>query len=149
MAKVVKVEGLKKLNKNLKKVVPTMRRALAAAIYQEEHILIGKAVKRTPVDTGALRRSHYAAPPMVSARGDLHGEVGFGVAYALPVHERVEVFHETGGALFLKSAFDETMQGYERRLADRTDKNYKLGLGVDAIPATAPKKPIIEKEGGK
>ncbi|MHA2248409.1 MAG: hypothetical protein ACXADY_25905 [Candidatus Hodarchaeales archaeon] len=54
--------------------------------------------------------------------GDPEAIVGFGTNYALAVHERVEVFHNTGGPLFLKSAFDEELRGYKRDLARREKK---------------------------
>lgn len=70
-------------------------------------------------------------------------QVGFGTDYAVPVHERVEVFHKVGQPLFLKTAMDEMIPTYKSELAERTRKHagkshplhialYEMGLELDA-----------------
>lgn len=131
------VRGLKAILRALEKEKSSYGEALNAALYQEGLAIDAVAVKRVPVDTGRLRSTHYVAPPT----DDGVCEVGFGTDYALPVHDRVEVYHKVGGPLYLKSALDEAQSGYVDRLAKRTKANHRAGIGVKAIPKTAPTKP--------
>ncbi|KPJ59102.1 MAG: hypothetical protein AMJ46_12615 [Latescibacteria bacterium DG_63] len=131
------VLGLAKVLKALEKEGSAYGDALSAALYQEGLAIDAEAVKRVPVATGRLRSTHYVAPPT----DDGVCEVGFGTDYALPVHDKVEVYHEVGGPLYLKSAVDEAQRGYVDRIAKRTSANHRAGVGMRAIPKTAPTKP--------
>lgn len=137
------VIGLSKIQAAIKRAADAYGDATNAAVYQEGFAIVAEAVKRCPKKTGRLRGSHYVVPP---TGRDGVVEVGFGTDYALPVHERVEVYHEVGGPLYLKSAVDEARRGYVERVAKRAEENYRKGVGVRAIPREAPTKP---KNGGR
>lgn len=134
------VEGLKELQRNFKKADHQMQDALSAAVYQEALALCGEAKKRTPVDTGRLRSTGYAAPPEVGRKGP-EAEVGFGTNYGLAVHESLSAFHQVGGPKYLESAMNDRRSGYTKRMADRTWQNYQRGVGVTAIPSSEPTRP--------
>lgn len=136
------VVGLAKILKMLESEQSAYSQALDAALYQEGLQIIAASVKITPKDFGVLRASHYAAPPTT----DHECEIGFGTDYALPVHDRVEVFHKIGQPLYLKRPVDEAQSGYVDRIANRTRANHKAGIGVKSIPKTAPTRP---KDGKK
>jgi len=135
----VKVEGGDKVAKNLRKQHLGYNGAVAAALYQLGLMVDSKATKRVPVDTNTLRRSHYVAPPTGMPRPVV--EIGFGTDYAVPVHERVEVFHKVGGPLYLKSSFDEVLSGFKRKFAKLVKKNLRAKVGMGIIGGGAPTKP--------
>lgn len=60
--------------------------------------------KRTPVDEGNLKASHYTA--MQSTGSKISGQVGCTAEYAVYVHENLEARHTIGQAKFLENAFD-------------------------------------------
>lgn len=132
--------ALEDLARDIHKASEGLQDALSAAIYKESLELIGESVKRVPVRVGILRASAYAAPPKNTPRGP-EGEVGYGTEYALPVHERIEVFHRVGGPKYLESVMLERIKGYKNRIADSTSKNFAAGIGVRAISSDMPTKP--------
>ena len=81
-------------------------------------------MKRTPVDTGALRASHETSLP--SWKGDnLEGTIKVGgpaASYAVPVHERMYVFNRHGQAKFLESTINESAPFLLKRIASRLKK---------------------------
>jgi hypothetical protein len=126
----IKVTGLKQIIANLNKARHGIQGAVAAAIYQEGMAIMRDAKVYCPVDTGRLRASGYVAPP--ESLDDPKVKLGFGVAYALPVHERVEAFHPNGQPLFLKRAVDEHSAGYVERIGKRAKANAEAGITVAA-----------------
>lgn len=134
------ISGLERVLRAMDRAVSGIEDGLAAAIYQEGQEIIGVAQERTPVDTGRLRATGYAAPPEKTVQGP-EGEIGFGTDYGLAVHERVEVWHRVGGPKFLESAVNEAQKGYSRRIADQTWHNYKNNIGVKAVPQHQPTSP--------
>ena len=129
--------GLAKILKALESTGKAYGEALDAALYQEGHAIMAISVKMTPKDVGILRGSHYVAPPT----DDHECEIGFGTDYALAVHDRVEVYHEIGESEYLKKPVEAAQSGYADRIAGRTKANHKAGIGVRAVPKTAPTKP--------
>jgi hypothetical protein len=129
------VVGLPKLFKALDSAATAYPNALSAAIFQKGLAIIADSVKRTPVDTGRLRASAYASPP------DFAGtvEIGYGVTYAVPVHERVEVFHPVGGPLFLKSALDKHRSGYVDWLRKKAGENLRRGVAPGKVRSGLPR----------
>ena len=107
---------------------------LAKAMVRKGHEIIGDAKEfYVPVDTGALKGSGHVQMPRVTPTG-VDVDIGFGgpagtgnvdeetnkedVGYALPVHERTDVHHETGGPFFLERAIEKhlpSMAGEFRR----------------------------------
>lgn len=140
MSMKMTVFGLRQLQINFWLASTKLQDALSAAIYQESLEVAAEAKKRTPVDTGRLRATGYAAPPVETMRGP-EGEVGFGTNYAVYVHEALSAFHRVGGPKFLESVVNERQKGYRQRMADRVTANFAAGIGVSAIPASEPRRP--------
>lgn len=140
MSKVeVKVEGYDALLKRLKELSERYPDAIGAALYQEGLAVDAASVKRTPVDTGRLRATHYVAPPTLVEEGVVVVEIGNATDYAVPVHERLDVYHRVGEAKFLEKSLNERASGFMERVAKRTERNMKRGIG--ALPLRAPPSP--------
>jgi len=134
----IKVSGETAVLKGIQKNKTAWDRAVVAAVYQKGLSISADAVRLTPVDTGRLRASHYVAPP----RGpDNEVEIGFGTNYAIPVHERTDVRHEVGQAKFLQTAVQKGTRGYRQDIRRRAQDNFKRGIGVTSVPASAPERP--------
>lgn len=101
-----KVTGMKGFKKNLQVIAEkagsdAYRSSLLKLLIKIE----AEAMRRTPVDTGHLRRS--AAGNTVVIKADNKGATGvvvFTANYAVYVHERTELRHEVGEAKFLEKA---------------------------------------------
>lgn len=134
------VRGFDSIRRALERFAREAPEALAAAVYQEGLAIEANATKRTPVDTGRLRATHYVTPPV--RQGDrLVVEVGYGTEYAVYVHEVTDAAHGTGEAKFLEKAMNERASGYLERLARRAKKNVLEGKGMVALSATVPQRP--------
>ncbi len=138
------VIGLEPLRKALGKSRRDSVGALTAALYQMGFAIMGRSKRLVPVDTGRLRASGYVAPPVGGALEPVV-EIGYGTNYAVPVHERTEVNHPVGQAMFLKKAVDDLSQGFARKVATLGAENLRRGRSVSAIPAQEPTRP----KGGK
>lgn len=146
MSANVELEGVEETLKALGATTEQIERALAAALYQEGLALDAASVAIVPVDQGPLRRSHYVAPPTQADGKEPTCEVGYGTAYALIRHENpAPAVHGSGQGGFLRKPLNKRRQGYQERVAKRTAENWKRGIGVEAIPATAPTKPEVKK----
>jgi hypothetical protein len=137
---MAEIRGLAEVKKAIRRNDGRIRNALAAGLYLEGLRIIGQAVRLTPVKTNRLRASHYAAPPN-PRRARPEVEIGYGVDYAVPVHERLEVNHPNGEAKFLQKPLDKARSGWETRIALRTKQNFERGTRLGSIPATAPTRP--------
>lgn len=134
------VKGFDKVRANLRALAENAPRALAAALYQEGLAVDAEAVKRTPVDTGRLRATHYVSPPIVS--GDkVRVEIGFGTDYAVYVHERTDARHSSGEAKFLENALAARASGMAERIGKRVARNVANGIGIDALSGDVPTSP--------
>jgi len=114
----VTLEGEKEVLKNLRRLAVRYPEAAADALYAEGMLIDANMVPRIPVDTGRLRASHYVAPPKRDG-GVLVVEVGVGMKYAVPVHERTELRHTVGEAKYLENALNALSPGMGARLAKR------------------------------
>lgn len=136
------VKGDKEVLRKLRELTEDYPDALGAALYQEALELHRDSVNRTPVDTGRLRQSAYAAPPSPNTSfDDMVAEVGYGTNYAIWVHERTELNHRVGEAKFLQNALDAKSKGYVKRVAGRVMSNVKRRLGIGGVSASAPTRP--------
>lgn len=123
--------------------------ALAAQLYQEAQGIIAQSVPLVPVDTGALRASHYVDPPAwENGRTRLTVTFGYGgvaarinpktgestAGYAIFVHENLEAHHKTGIAKFLEIPFDAARPGMGARIATGM-RQMLQGGGPGAQPA--------------
>lgn len=105
-------------------------KALGRQLYREGTGIEQASVPLVPVDTGALRSSHYTAPPV--RFGDvIRVTIGYGGpaakinpktgestdGYALHVHEDLEAFHKVGTAKYLELPFNQAAHGMSGRIA--------------------------------
>ena len=106
---------------NINQLEQTLPLKVAAALYQEALVVQKESMKRTPVDTGALRASHETSPPRWKGDSlEVTIKVGGPAAgYAAPVHELTEIKHENGRAKFLESAVHEAASTLLERVAKR------------------------------
>jgi hypothetical protein len=140
------LSGAKALIKALREMEKKTPSAVARALYQQGMQVHAEAVKRAPVEFSVLRSSAYVAPPTKDAEGT-SVEVGFGTVYAARQHEETEWKHPRGGeAKYLEKAVASTV-GLEK-VAAFARKNVEQGLGVNALPAGPPRKPVV-KAGAK
>jgi hypothetical protein len=117
------LEGTDKLRSALEAI--RRKLALGAALYQEGLYIQRNSMRRTPVDTGALRASHETTEPAYKG-GEIEVAIQVGgpaAPYALIVHERLDVGHRVGEAKFLERSVTEAAAGIDERLARRIAKN--------------------------
>jgi len=110
---------------NISKNVPE-RAARALNVIAEETMTDAK--RRTPVDTGTLRRSGNVHQHATSRR--LSAEMSFGTEYGVYVHERMDVHHPVGEAKFLERAIQSTSNWFEARLANEIKFDDVGGTGA-------------------
>jgi hypothetical protein len=82
-------------------------------------------MRRTPVDTGALKGSHETSKPEQGG-GDVSVTITVGgpaAPYAVPVHENLDAHHKVGQAKFLESTIMESRSSMAERIARRIDLN--------------------------
>jgi len=115
------MKGMDTFKMNMQLVSKTISKSVAAALYTEAVIVEQTSRERTPVSTGALRASHETSlPVMGEGQIDIQIRVGGPAApYAIPVHEKVEVYHKVGQAKFLESAILESAPTLAARIARR------------------------------
>jgi hypothetical protein len=120
---VAKVKTMAELQALLAKLGKGAMDQAGRALYQEALLIQNASMRRTPVDTGALRASHETLQP--EGLGD---EVkvrivvgGPSAPYALFVHENLEARHPVGEAKFLERSVHEALPGLPERLARRID----------------------------
>ena len=119
------VTGLEDVQRRLAQLARGIPNEVARALYEEAQIERLESMRRTPVDTGALRGSHHVTQPRIAGREiSVTIEVG-GVAapYAVKVHENTESFHRVGQAKFLESTILESAPFFAARVARRIDLN--------------------------
>lgn len=130
----IKLEGLKELNEKFRRMYPSYGQAWRRGIHQAGMFLKREAMKRTPVDTGALKNS---------ARYRSHGQgwktfgiVSYHMDYAVAVHENVRqpgkgkrrhginkkgkqrrgTYWDNGEPKFLENAYRENRKEILRRI---------------------------------
>ena len=115
------LKGLDQVVARLRSLASRMQPAIGRALYAEGQIERQESMRRTPVDTGALRASHVLEGPMYSGR-DIWVRIGVGgpaAPYAVVVHENMDAFHKVGQAKFLESTILESAPYIARRVAVR------------------------------
>lgn len=105
----------------LRELIAAVPEEMAEGMWREGERIMNDSKRMTPVDTGYLRASGYVNDPTISSDG-VEVELGHWANYAAPVHDRVNVQHETGTARFLEMALDEHVPGIGRRIVDRVMK---------------------------
>lgn len=140
----IDAKGIQALRTSLRDELRRMSDAVSAALYDEALKIDARALEEdmAPWDTGRLKQSHYVAPPTVDAAGErITVDLGYGVAYAIYVHERTELHHPHGQAKWLQRTLEQFAQGFEQRIAAKVKRARELNLTFRAIPATAPTSP--------
>lgn len=159
------LKGKDSVVRKLLEATDRLKGAAAAALYQEGLALDAEAVKRTPVDTGRLRASHYVSPPVQEGSG-LTVEVGFGTEYAVYVHEmtgapmvqdedgtwqrahgpaKLIKFRAAGtGAKFLQNAMNDRSAGFLERVQKRIRKNLRSGVTSAVLDPAVPTAPMLD-----
>jgi hypothetical protein len=118
---VSQVQGVTQVVARLGEEALRHRERAARALYAVAHEIRTESMRRTPVDTGALRSTHMVTEPEWS--GNVV-EVSIGVGgpaapYAIYVHENLTARHTVGQAKFLESALLEALPSLARRVAAR------------------------------
>lgn len=120
------VKGDKEVIKEIKKIRRKAPEAVASAIWREGLAIFAESQRRVPVDTGRLRSSGVVAPRQSRAGTlsqrlrDFKLVIGYGVKYALPVHER----HDTLSK-FLEAPFREAEGGMLQRIAQNAKRAFR------------------------
>lgn len=135
------IKGLAALDRGLVQLGRQFSDVAARALNVVAEETMTEAKRRTPVDTGTLRRSgkvHKRA----TARS-LTAEMSFGTEYGVFVHERTDVRHPTGEAKFLENAIKFTAGFFEERVANlireelpKRDTRYQPGTGAGSPGGT-------------
>lgn len=115
--------GADKVIARIRKIQTGMSKEIADALYEEAKIELREAKKRTPVATGALRKSGKVSKPKISGK-TVTVDISFGgetAPYAVYVHEDLEAFHPIGQAKFLESVIEESRPHMAKRIAKRIE----------------------------
>lgn len=115
------ITGVRELKAALQRLAAEIPQDVARAMYEEAHVERLESMRRTPVDTGALKGSHEVHAPKFGLR-DITVDITVGgpsAPYALFVHEDLEAFHKSGQAKFLESTILESAPYMAARIARR------------------------------
>ena len=112
MTKTIQIKGTEALIANLKIYDKNMTDAVADGLRKFGGLVESESTRRVPVDTGELRSRVFNEGPMkdgaeytqVVGYEKFGGDWSLGNAYAVAVHERVEIRHRVGEAKFLENA---------------------------------------------
>lgn len=119
----IELKGLDKVLARLTRLAQQFPNEVARALYEEAQIERQESMRRTPVDTGALRASHEVSRPVINGR-DISVTItvgGVAAPYAIYVHENLHAFHNPGQAKFLESTLLESKPYLAGRIAKRID----------------------------
>ena len=94
--------GLNQVLANLNKEIRGIEGRTAKGLREAARLVRRDAQKRVPVDTGKLKASAYTR--MIKGSSGPGTEIGFTAAYAIFVHERMDLRHAVGTAKFLQYA---------------------------------------------
>jgi hypothetical protein len=145
---IIKISGFKEMPETIAKIKKLSKLypfAMAAALYEEALAIFAESQEEVPVDKGGLRRSGIVFMREISQNWT--AIVGYGVAYALKIHQdvasdqkridRAELAlsnpkHKPKGAQhgkskYLEDPFNRALPGLSGRLIIRTRKHAKAG----------------------
>lgn len=119
------LKGAEQIKARLARLAAQVPNEVARALYEEARVEQVESMRRTPVDTGALRASHNTTKPEIDGRDiSVSIEVGGPAApYAIHVHENLEADHPVGQAKFLESTLNESRPFLAARIAKRIELN--------------------------
>lgn len=99
--------------KNLNKEIRRIKGIVPSGLRIAANLIRGESMRRTPVDTGDLRGSHYVNVQQIGPSKHV-AEIGVMQDYGIYVHEDLTKYHPTGEAKFLENAVgakaDEVLQ---------------------------------------
>ncbi len=113
--------GMNEVIGRLQRIHDGLPDEMANALREEAKIELREAIRRTPRDTGALRKSGKISEVKKSER-TCSINISFGgeqAPYAIYVHEDLEAYHPVGQAKFLESVLLESRPHMAKRLAAR------------------------------
>lgn len=117
----IEIKGDAELKRKLMKLARQFPKATKAALIEAGGDILEDALRRTPVDTGALRDSAYMA--VKGSETNPKVELGYTDSKAVAAHERTDVRYRTGEAKFLQNALDAAAPGFTKKLAERISAN--------------------------
>lgn len=104
----LELRGLEELQRRLDLTQEALTKGVAAGLYAVGQNIRSTSMELAPVDTGALRSSHYVTEPEGLEVGRPTVTIGCGGGpaqpYAIVQHERLDLRHPEGGAKFLEKA---------------------------------------------
>lgn len=140
--------GVEEFKASLKNFGPNALKAAGKPLFQITKEVEADSRRNTPVEWGTLEGTHETEFPnyeeeagAVICRITVGGPTGESptgaMGYAVPVHERMEVHHERGGAKFLWNAVMKRLRTLHVELAQRLDLqaawNGTAGVGGEGI----------------
>lgn len=119
------LKGYAQMQAKINRLMKNLPHEGAAALYTEAQIEATESRRRTPVDRGNLRASHFVMPPVIKRwSGDAFVTIQVGgpaAPYAVFVHENLDAHHKVGQAKFLESTLRESAPYMGERVAARID----------------------------
>lgn len=116
----IELRGVEEVAKRLLLADRHLKQGVAAGVYALGENIRTESMRRTPVDQGVLRASHYVTPPEQVEVGRPTVRVGCGGGaakpYALIQHERLDFHHAEGEAKFLENAAKHEAQNAARTI---------------------------------
>jgi hypothetical protein len=123
------IKGVKNVQARLKKFRKSLVLQAGRALVEEAQVEQKESMKRTPVDTGALRASHETSD-FTLGKDTIEVSIKVGGAsapYAVAVHEDLSAFHKHGQAKFLESVIRESAPHMASRVSRRLHMNKAAG----------------------
>jgi hypothetical protein len=117
---MIELTGEEKVRARLLAYANQIPEICESALYEEGSIEMTESMRKTPVDTGALRASHTLK---TKRRGnEISAVIGVGgpaAPYSVYVHEDEDAHHPVGEAKFLESTILQSKPYMATRLANR------------------------------
>lgn len=134
----VSVTGIGPTTEALRKKLKRFPSIVTAALYVEAWEVMREALKLVPVDTGALRRSHYVTRPTLDESGHSTLRMGFVAPYAGVVHEDMNAEHINGTAKYLERPMLQAASSWGQRIASRAAALAANDVGIEVAPTLGP-----------
>lgn len=101
---------------NLNKAILKIEGRTQSGLNRAGVLIKEDSIKKTPVDTGNLKSSHYLQP-LISKTGPAI-EIGTLADYSIYVHENLEARHTVGEAKFLEKAIKQNIDRIKQIIKD-------------------------------
>ena len=116
----MKISGQDRVIRNLAQYASRLSSAMDAAVSASAGTVMVESQELCPVATGALRDSAATAAEVQD--GVITAVVGYTASYAVPVHEKTEIWHTNGQAKFLEDAVKQYEPKYLFDLGKAVEK---------------------------